>query len=120
MVIEGFNNLVSTGAILTAVDFNILADTLSGPFALLVSSAHNNSKTSSPVQRGSGGQSIGLGLSEPLLGLIGGIEWLKQLEKLFSMFAFSLSEVAVSPERLSVGIGTLAFIQVFNCFPEVF
>ena len=98
-VIERFNNLVNTGAILTAVDFNILADILSGPFALLVSSPHNNSKTSSSVQRSTGGQSIGLGLSEPLLGLIGGIEWLKQLEKkLFSMVAFSLSEVAVSPE----------------------
>ena len=81
------------------MDFNILADILSGPFALLVSSAHNNSKTSSSIQRSSGGQSIGLGLSEPLLGLMGGIEWLKQLEKkLFSMVAFSLSEVAVSPE----------------------
>ena len=81
------------------MDFNILADILSGPFALLVSSARNNSKTLSSVQRSSRGQSIGLGLSEPLLGLIGGIEWLKQLEKkLFSMVAFSLSEVAVSPE----------------------
>ena len=55
VVIERFNNLVSTEAILTAVDFNILADILSGPFALLISSAHNNSKTSSSVQRSSGG-----------------------------------------------------------------
>ena len=77
------------------MDFNIL----SGPFALLVSSACNNSKTSSSVQRSSGGQSIGWSLSEPILELIGGIDWLKQLEKkLFSMVAFSLSKVVVSPE----------------------
>ena len=43
-------NIVSTGTILTAVDFNILADVLSCPFGLLVSSASNNSKTSSSVQ----------------------------------------------------------------------
>ena len=67
VVIERFNNLLSTGAILTAVDFNILADILSGPFALLVSSASNNSKTSSSVQTSSGGQSIGSSLSEPPL-----------------------------------------------------
>ena len=49
VVIERLKNLVSTGAILTAVDFNILADILSGPFALLVSRTSNNSKTSSSV-----------------------------------------------------------------------
>ena len=55
-------NLISTGTILTPVDFNILADIFSGPFALLVSSACNNSKTSSSAQRSSWGQSIGLSL----------------------------------------------------------
>ena len=98
VVIERLKNLVSTGAMLTAVDFNILADILSGPFALLVSRACNNSKTSSSVHRSSGGQSICSSLSESQVGVIGGIDWLKQLEKkLFSMVAFSLSEVAVSP-----------------------
>ena len=68
------------------------------PFALLVSSVSNNSKTSSSVQRSSGGQSTGFSLSDLLLGLIGGIDLLKQLEKLFSMVAFSLSEEAGSKE----------------------
>ena len=81
------------------MDFNILADILSGPFALLVSSARNNSKTSSSEQRSSGGQFIGSSLLEPQVRLIGGIDWLKQLEKKsFSMVAFSLSEEAVTPE----------------------
>ena len=48
VVTERFNNLVSTGAILTVVDFNILADILSGPFALLVSSAQGRSKANGP------------------------------------------------------------------------
>ena len=52
-----------------------------------------------PQYIGVGEQSIHSSLSESQLGLMGGIDWLKQLEKkLFSMVAFSLSVVAVSPE----------------------
>ena len=56
----------STGTILTAVDFNILADMLSCPFALLVSSASNNSKTSSSVQ-GVQGDSLFIPVFQPQL-----------------------------------------------------
>ena len=54
------------------------------------------------------------------IGLIGGIEWLKQLKKkLFSMVAFSLSEVAFH-QHDECRYCTLASIQIFNCFPQVF
>ena len=87
-------SLVSTGAILVAVDSSILAEMLSGPLALLVSSASSSSRTSSLCRGVQGGmQSLGFNRWKPLMG---GTQLLKQLEKkLFSMLAFSMSEFLI-------------------------
>ena len=72
--IDRLKSLVTDGVILVAVNFNILADTPSGPLDLVVSRDDRRSKTSSSVQRFSSRLSVEWACKEAM----GGCEVLKQ------------------------------------------
>ena len=72
--IDRLKSLVTDGVILAAVNFNILADTPSGPLDLVVSRNDRRSKTSSSVQRLSSRHSVVWAREEA----IGGCEVMKQ------------------------------------------
>ena len=73
------NNWVRTGVTLVATPFSILAEMLSGPFDLDMSSSCNNSKTSSSVHNNSSGQIAGSASSRSPSWESGGRAVLKQL-----------------------------------------
>ena len=102
--IDRLNNLVTIGAILEAVFFNIEAETPSGPEALDMSKLESSCSTSPTVHSRSLGHSSGWTKSKSA-GYNGGCVVLKQLEKNeFNKSALSLSQLAETLLCYKVGL----------------